>query len=137
MSEKLSLISNCTGPPCDIVYPSDDVSNDLRCAMGPKLWKYGFVCTTFKAREEAYDVLNEEVNNKGVQLPFTIFLPNEARVDMDVDVGEVNLPLKSKVLSYDTLSHDEKRATLWLLYRKQNTQADMEQDGFSDMEDFL
>ena len=105
--------------------------------MGPELWKYGIDCTTKKACDEAYDILEKEVNNNGVRLPFTIFLPDEAGVDMDVDVGEFNLPLKSKVLSYDTLSHDEKRATLWLLYRKQSTQADMEQDGFSDMEDIL
>ena len=140
LSQKLSSISNCTGPPCDIVYPSDAVSDDLRCAMGPELWKYGIVCTTLKAQDEAYDVLKEEVNNNGLGLPFTIFLPDEAGLDMDVDVGEMNLALKNKVLSYYTLSCDEKQATLWLLYRKQSTQdrlSDMEQDGFSDVDDFL
>ena len=108
--------------------------------MGPELWKYGIVCTTLKAQDEAYDVLKEEVNNNGLGLPFTIFLPDEAGLDMDVDVGKMNLALKNKVLSYDTLSRDEKQATLWLLYRKQSTQdrlSDMEQDGFSDVDDFL
>ena len=51
MGQKLSLISNCTGPLSNFVYPSETVMEDLRCAVGADSWKYGVVCLT----KGAYD----------------------------------------------------------------------------------
>ena len=113
LGQTLSLVSNCIGPPCEIVYPSDAVSEDLQYAMGPELWKYGFVSMTNKnkACEEAYVILNKEVDNNGNSLLSTNIFTYVPTLDMIIGMGEGNLPLKAKVLSSDTLSPDQKWGT--------------------------
>ena len=43
LGQKTSLVLNCIVSSCEIVYLSDDVSEDIRIAMDHELWKYGIV----------------------------------------------------------------------------------------------
>ena len=43
LGQKTSLVLNCIVSSCEIVYLSDDVSEDIRIAIDPELWKYGIV----------------------------------------------------------------------------------------------
>ena len=88
--------------------------------MSPKLWNYGIVSMTKKARDEAYAILHEEVDNNGNRVPITNIWPYMPTLDMGIDMGEDNLPLKEKVLSVDTLSPGQKWGTLILLQSAHN-----------------
>ena len=59
--QKLSVVSICTGPLSNFVYPSDTVSDDLCCAVGADSWKYGVVCLTKGACDKAYNVLKKKL----------------------------------------------------------------------------
>ena len=115
LEHKMSLVKNCIGPLSTFAYPSDDVAEDLRCAVGAELWKYGVISLTKEAFDEASDVL-EKITKDGEGLPFTVINPNDA-TDLltDIDIGAVNLEWKAPVLSWDTLSPHPKRTTLLVL----------------------
>ena len=83
--------------------------------MGPELWNYGFVSMTNKAHEEAYVLLDREVDNNRNRLLFTDIFAYVPTFGMSIDVGKDNLLLKAKVLSFDTLSPDQEWGTLILL----------------------
>ena len=55
----MPLVKHCIGPLSTFVYPSDTVSEDLRCAVGADMWKYGVLGLTKEAFDEAYDVLKK------------------------------------------------------------------------------
>ena len=90
MGQKLSLISNCTGPLSNFVYPSETVRDDLRCAVGADSWKYGVVCLTKGAYDEAYDVL-EELTKDGQRIPFQVTVISDGKELTEVNVRSDNL----------------------------------------------
>ena len=91
---------------------------------------------TDKTFEEAYVILKEEVDIHGNRLPYTNILAYAPTLDVSIDVGEYYLPLKTKILKFDTLSADQLWGTLILLqtthYRKISNGIDDEDDEDND-----
>ena len=112
--QKLSVVSICTGPLSNFVYPSETVRDDLSCPVGADSWKYGVVCLTKGAYDKAYDVL-EKLSKDGQRIPFKLIVTSDGPKLTDVNVIPENLDWKAQILSWDTLSTIQKRATLFFL----------------------
>ena len=67
-------IEGCYGPPSCFPMPGIAVCEDLRIAMGEKLWLYGIVCDSRSIYSAAYDALKDETKS-GVVGSFPRLLP--------------------------------------------------------------